>query len=307
MNAIYKERSKASLYFQAVRPFSFTASITTVLVAAVSALAFRSYHIDWFLLPVVLLGAVLFHTSSNLISEYHDFIHGVDRADTFGSSRILVDNLMTPRQVLFLGYLALVLGFLLGGILIYYRGIEILYYGIAGMIGAVFYTAKPFRFKYNALGDLMVFLMFGPILLLGSFLGLTGTVRTDLIWISFPVALLVVGILHANNTRDIKHDSEARINTVASVIGLKNSRLEYKLLVYGAYLSVILLAVFRILDWYILAVFLSLPGALKNMKEIEKADINNPQAIAMLDVKTAQHHTQFGLLYIIGILISAFL
>ena len=72
-------------------------------------------------------------------------------------------------------------------------------------------------------------------------------------------------------------------------------------------MSVILLVVFRILDWYILAVFLSLPGALKNIKEIEKADIDNPQEIAMLDVKTAQHHTQFGLLYIIGILLSAFL
>ncbi len=307
MNTISKDRSKASLYFQAIRPFSFTASVTTVLVAAVSAYAYNSYHIDWFLLPVVLFGAVLFHTSSNLISEYNDYIQKVDREDTFGSSRILVDNLMKPKQVLYLGYIALAFGFLLGGILIYYRGVEILYYGLAGMIGAVFYTAKPFRFKYNALGDLMVFLMFGPILILGSFLGLTGSVRTDLIWISVPVALLVVGILHANNTRDIKHDSEANVNTVASVIGLKNSRLEYKFLVYGAYISAVLLVVFRVLDWYILVVFLSLPGAIKNIKEIEKADIDNPQEIAMLDVKTAQHHTQFGLLYIIGILLSAFL
>ena len=307
MSAIIQNRSKSSLIMQAIRPFSFTASVTTVLVAAVSAIALNAPHVDWFLLPIVLFGAVLFHTSSNLISEYHDYKYRVDRPDTFGSSRILVDNLMQPKQILLMGYLSLGLGLLLGSVLIYFRGLEILYYGIAGVIGAVFYTAKPFRFKYNALGDILVFLMFGPILILGSYLGLTGHVNTELIWISVPIALLVVGILHANNTRDIKHDTEAKVNTFASVIGLKNSLIEYKFLVYGAYISAILLAVFKILDWYVLTVILSFPGALKNIKEIQKADIDNPQEIAMLDVKTAQHHTQFGILYIIGIILSALL
>jgi 1,4-dihydroxy-2-naphthoate octaprenyltransferase len=61
-----------------------------------------------------------------------------------------------------------------------------------------------------------------------------------------------------------------------------------------------------IISYWALLIFLSLPVALKNMKEISSAEVNSPQNIAMLDIKTAQLHTQFGLLLTVGILISYF-
>ena len=307
-NILKPQRSKASIWIQATRPFAFTASVTSVLVAAAAVFLIQPKpHVNWFLFPVVFLGAVLFHTSANLIGEYFDYMKSVDRSDTYGSSRVLVDGLLTPKEILFAGYSALALGFLLGLILVYMRGTDILYIGILGAIACIFYTANPIRFKYIALGDFLIFVMFGPLLVLGAYKGLTGDFNWNIIWLSIPIVLPVVAILHANNTRDIISDTRADIRTLASVIGLKGAQFEYYFLIIGAYTGVFLLIAFGILKLYALVVLISLPGAIKNIKEMANATVEKPADIALLDVKTAQHHTQFGILYLAGILLSAFL
>jgi len=307
-NVLKPQRSKVSIWIQASRPFAFTASVTSVLVAAATVFLIQPKpHVDWFLFPVIFFGAVLFHTSANLIGEYFDYMKSVDRSDTYGSSRVLIDSLLTPKEVLFAGYLTLTVGFLLGMILVYYRGTNILALGIAGALACVFYTAKPIRFKYIALGDFLIFVMFGPLLVIGAYLGLTGSFNWNVFWISIPIVLPVVGILHANNTRDIISDTRADIKTLASVIGLKAAKIEYYILIIGAYTGVVLLVAFGVFKLYALVSLITLPGAIKNIKEMANASIEKPEDIAMLDVKTAQHHTQFGLLYIVGILLTAFL
>jgi 1,4-dihydroxy-2-naphthoate octaprenyltransferase len=302
-----KTRSKLSIWIQAFRPFAYSASVTPVILAAMLALTYKMEGTYWFLFPVILICAVLFHTGANLVSEYFDYKNQVDKSDTFGSSRVLVEGLLKPKQVLNAGIIAFALGFVLGLILVYFRGTDILILGLIGLIGGYFYTAKPFQFKYIALGDLLIFLLFGPLLVLGAYLGLTGEMNYYVLLVSIPVGFLVVAILHANNTRDIKYDRRAQIKTLAMLVGLKGAKIEYYFLIFGAFLSVILLILFKILSPWSLLVFLSLPPALKNVKLISNVDAENPASIAMLDVLTAQHHMIFGLLLSIGILISYFI
>ncbi len=300
-------RSKTSLWIQAIRPFAFSASVIPVLVGLTSALLFFPGNINWLLLPVVLIAAVLFHTGGNLISEYFDYYYAVDREETLGGSRILVDGLLTPKQILNAGILTFAVGFLLGLILVYVRGLDILWLGLFGLIAGVFYTMKPFKFKYIALGDVLIFLAFGPVLVLGSYFAFTGDINWNPVWLSIPIGFLVVGILHANNTRDIKFDKEANIKTFAGLIGINGAKIEYYFLVVGAYISTGVLIATGFVGWYAALVLLSLPVAIKNMKSFSKASLDNPQEIAMLDVMTAQLHMQFGLLYIVGILLTALL
>jgi 1,4-dihydroxy-2-naphthoate octaprenyltransferase len=305
---IQNDRTMASIWIQATRPFAFSASVIPVLVGSVGAVLLApSGSIDWYLLPVILIAAVLFHTGGNLVSEYFDFKKSVDRQDTYGSSRVLVDALLTPNQILNAGILTFVFGFLLGLFLVYVRGLDILYLGLAGLIAGVFYTMKPFEFKYYALGDILIFFAFGPLLVLGSFFGLTGFMNWDIVWISIPISFLVVGIVHANNTRDIFSDTRAKVRTLASVVGINGAKFEYYFLVIGAYTATIILIAFGFIEWYAAAVVITIPVAIKNMKEIAGASVDKPEAIAMLDVKTAQLHMQFGLLYTIGILLSGLL
>lgn len=306
-STIQFQRSKISIWVQAARPFALSASVIPVLVGSFASMIFFQGTANWILLPVILIAAVLFHTGGNFISEYYDFKHQVDREDSLGSSRVLVEKLLAPKQIFNAGILCFSVGFLLGLILVYYRGLDILYLGLLGLIAGVFYTMKPFQFKYIALGDLLIFFAFGPLLVLGSYLGLTGDSSWSVIWISIPISFLVVAILHANNTRDIISDKKANIKTQALLLGIKGSIFEYNFLLIGAYLATVLLIVFGLLNWYALLVFLSLPTAIKNIKEFSSAKLNNPELIAMMDVKTAQLHMQFGLLFVIGMILSGVL
>jgi len=301
-------RSQFSLWMQAIRPFSLTANIIPVLLAAMIALTFYKGQIQWSYFTIIVICGMMFQLAGNLLSEYYDFANKVDRAETYGSSRILVDGLLPPKSILNAGRLILAVGFALGLFLVYVRGINILILGMSGAAAVYFYTAKPFRLKYNALGDLIIFLFFGPLLVLGAFYGLTGSfgLYKEIILISIPVGFLVVGILHANNTRDIMHDTQAQIKTLASVIGIEFSIFEYYFLVIGAYLAVIMFVAFGLLKPWSLLVLVSLPPALKNLKSISKAEVQKPELIVGLDVTTAQHHMLFGLLYCISILITKF-
>lgn len=299
------ERSKLSIIMQAVRPFSFSASVIPVLIGAMFAFAHYDGEIMWALFPIVLIASVLLHSGTNLVSEYFDLKKGVDRAETFGSSKVLVENMISPKTILNIGYACFALGFLMGMILVYVHGLPILYLGLIGIAGGVFYTGKPIGYKYLALGDVLVFLLMGPLMVIGSYFCMTGVFDWKVALVSLPIGFLVAAILNANNIRDIMHDTEAKVKTLATVIGMSASKKEYYALVFGAYLSVILLVVGGILSFWTLLILISLPVALKNAKDISVAEVNNPQAVAIMDIKTAQLHMQFGLLLTIGLIITA--
>lgn len=299
------QRTKLSLWLQAARPFAYSASVIPVLVGAMFALADGNLNANWLLFPVALIAGVLFHTGTNLVSEYFDYKKGVDRPETYGSSRILVDKLMEPKTVLRGGYLAFALGFALGLILVYYHGYPMLILGIVGLIGGLFYTGAPVGYKYFALGDLLVFIMMGPLMVIGGYLAVTGDFNINVLYVSLPVGFLVAAILCANNIRDIIHDTQAGISTMATVMGMKRARDEYYFLVISAFLSVITMVALGVLEPWALLPLLSFPPALKNLKEMASGNVSKPETIAMLDIKTAQHHMLFGLLLAIGLILSS--
>ncbi|MGA2297427.1 MAG: 1,4-dihydroxy-2-naphthoate octaprenyltransferase [FCB group bacterium] len=309
-NVIKPERSKISLWVQAVRPFAYSGTAIPVILAAMLANTYFPGLMTWWLFPVALIAAMLFQTAGNLLSDYYDYKSTVDSVDTFGSSRVLVEKLMTPKEIFTGGMVALIIGFLLGLILVSYRGLPVLILGLIAVIFTYFYTAKPFELKYHALGDLVIFIFYGPLLVIGAFYSFTGfyfySLFWNLFWVSIPIGFLIVGVLHANNTRDIMHDTRANIKTQASVLGIKGAQFEYYFLVVGAYLAVGIMIIFKILSPWTLLVLISLPPAIKNIKLMSKAEVEKPEVIAMLDVLTAQHHLLFGLLYCLGILLTKF-
>jgi 1,4-dihydroxy-2-naphthoate octaprenyltransferase len=308
-------RSTLGIWMQAVRAFSFTASMVPIFVGAMLALSFdlpaeadtakAGGEVQWGLFPLVIVCSLLFHAGTNLVSDYFDFQRGVDRKGTFGSSGVLVNGTLQPKQILKAGLLMFGVGFLLGLILVWFRGMPIFWLGVIGLLGGFFYTGKPIGYKYFALGDFLVFTLMGPLMVIGSYYVLTGDYTTNVLYVSLPVGFLVAAILHANNLRDIVHDSQAHVRTMANLLGLKAAKVEYYLLVGGAYVSVVIMVLTSIVKPWALLVLLSLPPAMKNLKAISSAREDAASEIAMIDVQTAQHHFLFGLLLIVGLILSA--
>lgn len=287
---------KAVAFFKATRPFAFTATLVSVLVGA-----FLAPQINFPLLVLTFLGVLFIHAGVNALNDLMDYKYGVDDWLVLGASRTLQDGLLTEREQTILVVVLLALGAGIGLLLAWLVGPWVLYIGLIGGILGVFYQIKPVGFKYRALGDPAVFFAFGPLLALGSYYVQTRQVS----WLPFlaavPIGLLVIGILHGNNFRDLVEDVQAGYRTVASFLGVKGSSIYYAALVALAYILVVVFVALKLLPWQTLLVLFTLPMAIKNIKLAQRPDYLQ---FGMLDLFTAQLHLTFGLLFTLGLILS---
>jgi len=293
-------------WLQAVRAFSFPASIVPGLVGAAMA-AHWPGPVAWWLLPPVLIASVLIHAATNLVSDYFDFVKGLDRDYTYGSSGVLVAGRLTPRQVLLGSILLFALVAAIGLGFVWLRGWPILVLGLVGILGGWFYTADPLGYKYIALGDPLVFLLMGPLMVIGAFYMLTGSYTHAVLVASLPIGCLVAAILDANNIRDVEHDRHAHIRTIASLLGPRRSRLEYYALLAAAYVVVGAVVVTARHSAWTLIVLASAPLAWRAARILHRSRPGDATAIATLDVQTARLHLAFGLLWAGGLWLDAVL
>lgn len=256
---------------------------------------------SWLLGIFAVCGAVIFQIAGNLISDYYDFNHGVDRAGTFGSSRMLVNGVFTPRQILNFGLMALAIGIFIGMLIFLFAGPHILWIGSLGVTGTYFY----YILKYHALGDLCIFIIFGILVPLGVTYSMMSTLDWHIVAVTTPIGLLIVNILHANNTRDIRDDGKASITTQAMLLGLKCSKYKYVVYTILAYAGILACSILEILPWTCVAVVLTAPIAVRNTKCMFSAhSTDHPEAIKSLDSMTAQLVIAFGLIQILAIAAS---
>jgi len=295
---------KIRIWLQAIRPFAFTASVIPVTAGACVALILK-ISVAWAFFPLVLLCAMLFHAGTNVVSEYFDYKKGVDQKHTLGSSRVLVDRLADPKTVLRLGYILFAVGFLLGLILVSARGIPMFVLGVAGLCGGLFYTGSPIGYKYRGLGDIMVFILMGPLMVIGSFFAMTGCYRQEALYLSLPIGFLVTAILSSNNLRDIRNDLQAGVRTLENRIGHQAAGRMTVALIGAAYFCVVLLFFSGTVSGWIFLTFLSIPLAVRNARIILKSSSDDPPALSAIDMFSAQLHMAFGVLLILSLLIQA--
>ena len=297
---------QSKYWVQVMRFFSLSFTTLAGLIGAGFALAYPG-HVNWELLPLVLLGAFLLHVGTNLTSEYFDFAHGVDRHDTFGGTKLLVEGYLSPRKVLWAGVAAFAVGSLIGFYLVARIDWVILLLGGIGVVAGYFYGGRPLGFKYRGLGEFMVFLTFGPLMVLGSYYVLTQNFNWVVLLASVPIGLLITAVLYANNTRDILNDSKAAVTTVPMNLGLEKAKVPYLIMVLGAYVVTVLAVILGLFPPVTLAVLVTLPTALKNVKVFRKIqEFNSPELLTM-DLRTAQLVTQFGVVFALALFVEKLL
>lgn len=297
---------RLGVWLKAVRAFSFTASGMPVILAAAFAL-YKGADINCYNFPPVILCALLIHGASNLLNDYVDFKKGVDTPDSLGSSHVLTRGQIKPEEVFRAALLLYAGGFLLGLVLVMFSGWPLLIIGFSGPLGAYAYTGSPLGYKYAGWGDVMIFLLMGPVLMLGAYYALTKSLSYEIILVSLPVGFLVAAILASNNLRDIVHDKQAKIRTLAGLIGVKYAGYEYVGLITSAYIAVVLFAALGIVPWLSLLVFLSLPLSIKNIRRITKSSPENPKSLISIDIDSAQLHLAFTVLFTFALIIKAVL
>lgn len=170
------------------------------------------------------------------------------------------------------------------------------------MLAGWFYTAGPAAFAYTGLGEIVVFIFMGPVIVLGSYFVLTQTISPAVIWMAAPVGLLVAAILHVNNMRDLEGDLANNKRTLANILGREASRWEYYLLVGGSYLILVALVVLRVAPPYVLLALLTLPSAIDLIRTASLHDA--PTRLNKVLRGTATLHERFGWLMILGVIVA---
>ncbi|MCP4676599.1 MAG: prenyltransferase [Deltaproteobacteria bacterium] len=293
----------AKTWWVAIRPFALPASTMPIVFGSVLAVTIGEATFSWPLFFGALLGMVFLHTGANLLNDVFDFNKGLDvRVNPVSGA--VVRGWITPKQAAFAAAMFFVLGSGIGLWLLSEVGMPILWIGVAGVAIGLLYSLGPFGLKYHALGDLAVFLDFGILGSLGAWTVQTGSLSwIPALW-AVPMSLLVIGILHANNWRDIKSDSDGGIRTVASLMGDRASEFYYRLLIFGPFAAVLAIITVSWLTGVVprmpltfLITLLCLPLALKlNKKGAKRHKAENPLDFLALDGATAQLNLAFGVL-----------
>ncbi|HOL05922.1 MAG TPA: 1,4-dihydroxy-2-naphthoate octaprenyltransferase [Syntrophorhabdaceae bacterium] len=295
---------RLGLWWRATRPFSLTISaLPPILGGLIAKMENPELIFNWLYFFLALIGCVVAHVGANMIADYCDYKKGVDREGTYGSSGVLIERLMKPKEVLKGSIIAYIIATSIGIYLAYSvpNGRFLIWIILVGGILGFFYTVGPFSFKYHALGDLAVFVSFGPAMTLGAYFVQAHQFSWTPVLYAIPLAFLVDAVLHGNNLRDIKNDIAVSIKTVPILIGESNSKVMYHILVLGAYLSVILLIVFNGLPAISLITLLSLPLAIKLIRLVNAKEQVSENQFAMIDAATAQLHSAFGMLFLISL------
>ncbi len=293
-------------WFMVTRPWGYALSIMPAALAVAYVFFENSItplDVNWWYGILAVIASPILQAGGNMMSDYYDYKNNVDRKETYGSSRMLVNKQFEPREVYWFSISMMVIGNIIGIYLLLNTSWHLLWIGLAGIIGSYFY----FFMKYRALGDLNIFIIYGQLISLGTYLVMTNMLSWKMLLVAAAPGFLIVNVLHANNTRDIKHDSVAKIKTAAMLLGIKGSIIYYTVFTYGAYLLIGLCVVFGIQHWATLIIFISFPMALKLIKQMRTADKEKPENIQRLDEGTAQLVMVYMLLLVIGNFAGGFL
>jgi 1,4-dihydroxy-2-naphthoate polyprenyltransferase len=288
------------IWLMAARPKTLPAAIAPVLVGTSLAIEAGTFHPVSFL--AALLGSIFIQVGTNLANDYSDARRGADTEDRLGPVRVTAGGLAPPRQVLLATYITFGLAVLCGVYLIAVAGPELLLVGVASILAGVTYTGGPKPYGYEGLGELMVFLFFGVVAVVGSYYVQIQELPWQAFVLSVPVGLLAAAILVVNNVRDLETDRRAGKRTLAVRLGRERTRALYAGIVGGAFVAAVVPWLAGSLTPWLALSWLAIPLAVPVIRTVrEKTD--GPSLNGAL-AATGKLQLAFCLLLSAGILAS---
>jgi 1,4-dihydroxy-2-naphthoate octaprenyltransferase len=285
------------------RPFTLVATISPILVGTSIAIYDGTFHLINFALA--LFASLFLQIGTNYFNEYFDHRYGLDSLESLGASTVIQRQEMTAGQVVGGAVGCFALAALLGVALVALTSPVVFLFGVAGMAIAYFYSAKPFKFATRGLGDILVYIAMGFLMTWGAYYVQLPHWSWRVFAASVPVGLLVTAILNMNNVRDYQDDLAVHKRTLPVRFGLTFGQRFHACLLLGSYLAVTFFVVFQVLPLTSLAVWLTFPLALINIRAILTATERKTFALGIK--RTAQLHLQFGVVLALAVIAAAVL
>lgn len=179
---------------------------------------------------VCFLFAGLMQIAANFINDLFDFLKGTDREDRLGPERACAQGWISPQAMKAGIALTVGLACLIGSVLLFYAGRELVIVGLICVLFAFLYTTGPYPLSYNGWGDVLVIVFFGFVPVGGTYYVQALTWTPDVTLASLICGLLIDTLLVVNNYRDREADAQSGKRTVVVRFGEKFGSYFYLLL-----------------------------------------------------------------------------
>ncbi len=195
---------------------------------------------NWQVISLTLVTTFLLQILSNFANDYGDYSHGVDNENRLGPMRTMQSGAISKEQMrqalIMTSLLSLLSGLLLLWIVFapqsqFLQALIMLFFGIAAIAAAIRYTVGRNPYGYRGLGDLFVFLFFGPVGVMGTYFLLTSVIAPHTLLLACTIGLFSTAVLNLNNLRDHENDRAMGKRTLLVQLGYNRGKIYQTLLI----------------------------------------------------------------------------
>lgn len=288
-------------------------TLTSAAIAGLLAVREPGFNAWLFLLAAV--GIQLAHAANNLMNDLFDLSVGSDSAEyprALYAPHPILSGMTTRAGLLRAAALVNVLDAAILGVLYLARGWPVLAFAAAGFFVSAGYTAPPLRLKKRGLGEPGVFVVWGPLMVGGTYYAAVGSLPWQVVAASVPYALLATSVLFGKHIDKLEWDAPLGIKTLPVVMGEAAARRANQVLMAGFYVSIAVLVAVGALPWPSLVAFAAIPRLIPVLKEFNSprpAESPRPNPVWPLWFAPLAflHTRRAGALFVLGLAAGALL
>jgi 1,4-dihydroxy-2-naphthoate octaprenyltransferase len=240
-----------------------------------------------------------------------DYQSGVDpgvddehRTPFSGGKKSIVQGRLTLTQCMYIAIACFAAAAVVGIVLTVFVEPGIFWVGLAGFVLAVIYSLPPFKLCYRGLGEIAVGLAFGPVIVMGIYVLISGTFAWLPLLVSLPLAFLIANVLWINQYPDYEVDKAHGKKNGVVRLGKQKSVVVYAVLFLLAYISVIAVAVYT-RNWIWLLPLATVPLAINAVKNC-RMNYDNIERLVRSNAATVLIYQLVGLSLVVCAVLDGF-
>jgi 1,4-dihydroxy-2-naphthoate octaprenyltransferase len=251
-----------SKWLVVTRAAVFSMTATSGLIGGLLAIGTLGVSVNYLFLALSVIGLVIAHASNNMINDYFDLEGGVDTDEyvrALYAPHPILSGWLSKAQLRNAILLMNAIDFAILVFLVWVRGPWVAAFALGGLFISVFYVAPPIKLKHRGLGEPGVFVVWGPLMIAGTYFVATGTLPSWVWTASLPYAILVTTVLFGKHIDKISADTAKGIHTLPVILGDARARRVAQALMIAFYPIVIGSALIGWIGPFVMLVVLGIP------------------------------------------------